>query len=80
MPLVVLIGSDRQWMVSDDPRLPAQPAEDYPNHHAAARSGHAGGVNAAFGDGHVDFVNDEINTELWRNLGAIADGFVVELP
>lgn len=34
--------------VSDDPRLPSQPAAAYSDYHAAARSGHAGGVVAAF--------------------------------
>jgi prepilin-type N-terminal cleavage/methylation domain-containing protein len=37
--------------------------------HAAARSSHAGGVNAAMGDGSIRFVTDGIETLTWRALG-----------
>jgi hypothetical protein len=36
-------------------------------------------VNAVFGDGHVSFFSETINFITWRRLGAIADGFVVEV-
>jgi prepilin-type processing-associated H-X9-DG protein len=35
----------------------------------AARSEHEGGVNAAFGDGHVKFMRDEISLTAWRAFG-----------
>lgn len=34
-----------------------------------ARSFHPGGVNALFGDGHVEWVGNGINAALWRALG-----------
>lgn len=32
-------------------------------------SEHPGGVNVAFGDGHVVFISDEIDTSVWRGMG-----------
>jgi prepilin-type N-terminal cleavage/methylation domain-containing protein/prepilin-type processing-associated H-X9-DG protein len=43
----------------------------------AATSNHAGGVNAAFGDGSVRFVKNSVNPVTWRALGTIAGGEVV---
>ncbi|MCA9267327.1 MAG: DUF1559 domain-containing protein, partial [Planctomycetales bacterium] len=37
--------------------------------HAAARSQHPGGVNAAMGDGSVHFYSETINLATWRGLG-----------
>jgi prepilin-type processing-associated H-X9-DG protein len=41
---------------------------------ASARSRHAGGVNAAMGDGAVRFVDDEVDQFIWRNVCSRADG------
>ena len=54
-------------------------ATAYPNHpgaheYAAARSHHAGGVNAASGDGHVQFYTDGIDSNVWRALATIQGG------
>jgi prepilin-type processing-associated H-X9-DG protein len=46
--------------------------------YAAARSKHAGGVNAALGDGSVRFFSDSINVITWRELGTRAGGEVVD--
>jgi prepilin-type processing-associated H-X9-DG protein/prepilin-type N-terminal cleavage/methylation domain-containing protein len=46
----------------------------YDRFQAAARSRHPGGVNVAFGDGHVVFIADTINTAVWHDLGNMADG------
>jgi prepilin-type N-terminal cleavage/methylation domain-containing protein/prepilin-type processing-associated H-X9-DG protein len=35
----------------------------------SARSYHSGGVNVAFGDGHVTFISDSIDLPTWRALG-----------
>lgn len=35
----------------------------------SARSDHPGGVNATFGDGHVDFFTDNIELLVWRAIG-----------
>lgn len=40
----------------------------------AARSRHPGGVNVLAGDGSVRFLGDNIELEVWRNLGARNDG------
>ena len=53
-----------------DPSAGSNADQEY----ATARSRHSGGVNLAFCDGHVRFIPDEIDTTVWRNLGAIADG------
>ncbi|WZO99244.1 DUF1559 domain-containing protein [Isosphaeraceae bacterium EP7] len=42
-----------------------------------ARSQHAGGVNAAFADGHVQFVKNSISMPVWRGIGSIAGGEVI---
>ncbi|MDR1959283.1 MAG: DUF1559 domain-containing protein [Planctomycetaceae bacterium] len=46
----------------------------------SARSLHPGGVNAAFGDGHLSFVSDSVNRNTWRSLGDASDGNTVSLP
>jgi prepilin-type N-terminal cleavage/methylation domain-containing protein/prepilin-type processing-associated H-X9-DG protein len=43
----------------------------------AARSRHAGGVNAMLGDGSVRFVRDGIDVTTWRALGTRAGGEVI---
>jgi prepilin-type N-terminal cleavage/methylation domain-containing protein/prepilin-type processing-associated H-X9-DG protein len=48
--------------------------------HAAARSKHPGGVNAAMADGSVQFFSDNTNLVLWRGLGTRAGNEVVVLP
>ena len=48
--------------------------------HAAARSQHPGGVNAALGDGSVHFYSDSVDLSLWRGMGTRAGGEVIQLP
>ena len=72
-------GAGRQWLATDEPRLPASIEQNYHEYHAAARSGHPGGVMAAFGDGHVEFAADTVNASVWRSLGSINDGATVSL-
>jgi prepilin-type N-terminal cleavage/methylation domain-containing protein/prepilin-type processing-associated H-X9-DG protein len=50
----------------------------YYNEHAAARSRHPGGVNTVFGDGHVSFYGDTVNTLTWQWLSTIAGGETVQ--
>ena len=44
---------------------------------AAARSRHPGGVNVAFGDGHIECKIDEIDLVTWQALATIAGGEVI---
>ncbi len=53
--------------------LPCIAGGDYENY-ASPRSRHSGGVNVAFCDGSVHFLQNSIDTTTWRNLGWIADG------
>jgi prepilin-type N-terminal cleavage/methylation domain-containing protein/prepilin-type processing-associated H-X9-DG protein len=47
---------------------------DWGLYHAAARSYHPGGVNVAFADGHVFFINDSVDLVAWHCMGAMNDG------
>ncbi len=76
-------GVDRTWCLGKNPNDPApcqQPAGWGAPVYAAARSHHPGGVTTAFGDGSVQFINDNISVEVWRALSSkagaetIADG------
>ena len=59
----------------DRPEAPCEYAHtSWDELHAAARSFHPGGVNIGFGDGHVTFIEDAIDIEIWRMLGSIDDG------
>ncbi|WP_422929714.1 DUF1559 domain-containing protein [Singulisphaera sp. PoT] len=42
-----------------------------------SRSYHPGGVNALFGDGHIQFIKATVNFHTWRALGTIGGGEVV---
>jgi prepilin-type processing-associated H-X9-DG protein len=44
----------------------------------AARSKHEGGVHALFGDGHVQFVRNEIDSEVWRAVNTRAGREIVD--
>jgi len=46
-------------------------------HYAAARSRHPGGVNLVFVDGHVSFVPNGIDPDVWRYIASIDDGQLV---
>jgi prepilin-type processing-associated H-X9-DG protein len=48
--------------------------------YAAARSDHPGGVNVAIADGSVRFVDELIDTSVWRGLATKAGGESVTLP
>jgi prepilin-type N-terminal cleavage/methylation domain-containing protein/prepilin-type processing-associated H-X9-DG protein len=47
------------------------------NAHAAARSKHSGGVNAAMGDGSIRFFTDSTSLVNWRSFGTRANGEVI---
>ena len=48
--------------------------------HAAARSKHPGGVNAAMADGSANFFSNDIDLLVWRRLGTRAGGEPVSAP
>lgn len=71
-------GAGRSWAVNETiPWMPVIPGGQYHDYHAAARSLHPGGVMAAYGDGHVEFAQDEIDAVVWRSVAAINDGNIV---
>ena len=57
-----------------DFNLPCTPGSDNDDNYASPRSYHPGGVNVAFCDGSVHFIQDGIDITTWRSLGWIADG------
>ena len=46
--------------------------------HASSRSHHPRGVNAAFGDGHVAFIRNEVDQITWWRLSDIAGGHTID--
>jgi prepilin-type processing-associated H-X9-DG protein len=59
------------------PGLPCVAAPPGPNVDIiAARSQHPGGVNVALCDGSCRFVSNDIDINVWRNLGSSQDGLV----
>ncbi len=63
----------------DYERMPCDDAagSSWTQAHVAARSNHPGGVNVAFADGHVTFITDTINHQIWQWIGRIDDGNTV---
>ncbi|MEX0642579.1 MAG: DUF1559 domain-containing protein [Pirellulales bacterium] len=56
------------------PHMPcstADPAAEHTTSYAAARSFHRGGVNVVYADGHVTFVQDDIDLAIWRAHASI---------
>lgn len=45
--------------------------KEWKNMHAGARSNHAGGVNVVFLDGHMKFISDSIDLQVWQALATI---------
>jgi len=43
----------------------------------SARSYHSNGVQAAFADGSIHFIGNDITTTTWTNLGSISDGAAI---
>lgn len=48
--------------------------DSLPQRTIAARSAHAGGINASLADGTVHFLSENIDAQLWANLGDRRDG------
>jgi len=58
--------------------LPCINGDSGPNNTAASRSRHTGGVNVAFADGSVRFVNQNVDLlSVWRPMATIAGGEVI---
>ncbi|NBO91215.1 MAG: DUF1559 domain-containing protein [Planctomycetia bacterium] len=68
---------DAVWCVNNgDPRMPCVAAA-WGAGQLAARSRHTGGVNVLLCDGSVRFVSNSVQPLMWRYLGAMADGQVI---
>lgn len=63
------------WAIADNDRL--MPVSTAGSQHNAARSRHAGGVNAAMFDGSVRFVSNGIAIATWQAMGTMDGGEVV---
>ncbi len=48
------------------------------NSYQSARSRHPGGVNVAFGDCSIHFVSDAVDINVWRALGTMAGGEILD--
>jgi type II secretory pathway pseudopilin PulG len=59
---------------SKAPTVAAFTANDGVGAYAAARSYHHGGVNAAYADGSVHFIRDNVDLNVWRALGTRSGG------
>ncbi|MFM8706764.1 MAG: DUF1559 domain-containing protein, partial [Planctomycetia bacterium] len=57
--------------------LPCQTEGTWNSTTAAARSTHGDGVNILLADGAVRFVDNNVDLQLWQNLGNRADGQTV---
>jgi prepilin-type N-terminal cleavage/methylation domain-containing protein/prepilin-type processing-associated H-X9-DG protein len=67
-------GSDIECVADADMPCDNTHGANMDQFHVAARSRHPGGVNVTFCDGHVSFVPNVINLNIWRYLGARDDG------
>ncbi len=55
---------------------PFPPNSNFPNSRGAV-GGHPGGLNVAFADGHVQFIKNNINFQIYRSLFSRANGEVI---
>jgi prepilin-type N-terminal cleavage/methylation domain-containing protein/prepilin-type processing-associated H-X9-DG protein len=55
---------------------PFPPNSNFPNSRGAV-GGHPGGINVAFADGHVSFIKNSINFQIYRSLFSRAGGEVI---
>jgi prepilin-type N-terminal cleavage/methylation domain-containing protein/prepilin-type processing-associated H-X9-DG protein len=63
------------WAIpNNDPKMPVTTAG---SQYSAARSRHAGGVNALLADGSTRFVRDSVSLAAWQALGTMDGGEVV---
>ncbi len=53
------------------------PCKDVEPYYVSSRSKHVNGVNVVFGDGAVNYINDLIDIDAWRSLGAKDAGELV---
>ena len=73
---------EREWCGtpahnSPQDNLPCRQSPPFAENSPGARSRHPGGVNVVFADGNVQFIEESIDPNTWRNLGWMADGEVV---
>ena len=72
----LLMAPPSQENCVSDVEIPCDPSAGttYYAEYASARSRHPGGVNVAFGDGHVSFHTDVIDWQTWRAVSTVAGG------
>jgi prepilin-type N-terminal cleavage/methylation domain-containing protein/prepilin-type processing-associated H-X9-DG protein len=79
---IVPINSFMPNIVDNSGAQCSKPAQEWYNWNLSwgFRSRHSGGVNFAFGDGHVQFVQEAIDAHTYNLLGCRNDGQPVQLP
>ena len=68
LPDTIAACDDQDQNLVGDPMKCVNVTDGFENTWAAARSEHAGGVNASLADGSVHFFNDNIDLQIWRAL------------
>ncbi|MDO4583548.1 MAG: DUF1559 domain-containing protein [Planctomycetia bacterium] len=63
---------------ADEGILPEAPCVAVSPYYGQARSRHTNGVNATRGDNSLQFISDSIDLEVWKALGTIAHGDLVQ--
>ena len=58
--------------------LPAPCRFNWDTSYVAARSNHSGGVMSVFADGSTHFISEMVDIAIWKALGAMQDGVVIE--
>ncbi len=74
-------GTDRCWC-KDGSFVQGAPCVDTGSNDAriAARSEHTGGVQVVFADGSTTFMSSNVDLTVWRSVGTMGGGEVVERP
>lgn len=65
------------FQTPNDPQMPAAAGTEQRN---AARSRHTGGVSAAYCDGSIHFVSNNIAQIVWQGLGTMNGAEVISIP
>ena len=71
-------GDFTRLLPREDIGLPGTNTTNTRRMYIISRSRHVGGVNAALCDGSVQFVNDNVSLDTWKELSTINGGEVID--